>query len=330
MKSLSLAPVPVLPDGIVVPDAALRQDGVFSRAQARCEGWTDERMRRLIREGLWVPIAGSALRHREVEEGPWQLARAVRLTGGRVISHNVAGLLWQFEVPVRLTGIGRTQRVPQPVEAHRLEIPKEECVDVRGMLVTNPLRTLTDLLCTLFMPDGVTMLTDGFRRGLMSAADVREAVNRAHGRYGVTGARALAHSCRREPHSFLEWRYHGLMDRLGPGWTFNVDIYDDQGFVGRVDALHEASGTIVELDSRKFHGEERFQADRTRDQRLAALGYVVIRLTWDDVQHRPTDVVERIRRTVSLRSRVSTAARASISASRMPQGARLADQPPAA
>ena len=99
----------------------------------------------------------------------------------------------------------------------------------------------------------------------------------------------------------LEWRFHRLCDALGPGWRFNVDIHDEHGFVGRVDALHEATGTIVELDSRRFHGEDRFQTDRTRDQRLAALGFVVIRLTWDDVERRPMEIVERIRRTVAVR-----------------------------
>ncbi len=179
------------------------------------------------------------------------------------------------------------------------------CWATRGLTVTSPERTLRDLLCSLRVDVGVEMLTDAFRRGLLTARDVDTAVQRAHGRYGVTVARRLADTCRREPHSVLEWRFHQLCDALGPGWRFNVDVHDDQGFVGRVDALHDATGTIVELDSRRFHGEDRFQTDRTRDQRLAAMGHVVIRLTWDDVERRPMEIVERIRRTVAVRSRAA-------------------------
>jgi hypothetical protein len=176
-------------------------------------------------------------------------------------------------------------------------------LSTRGLKVTSPERTLRDLLCSLHVDAGVEMLTDAFRRGLLTAGDVDTATMRAHGRYGVTTARWLADSCRREPHSVLEWRFHRLCGSLGPGWRFNVDIHDEHGFVGRVDALHGATGTIVELDSRRFHGEDRFQADRTRDQRLAARGFVVIRLTWDDVERRPMEIAERIRRTVAVRGR---------------------------
>jgi hypothetical protein len=220
-----------------------------------------------------------------------------------VASHNTAGNLWQLQVPSVLHGIGHVERRPRPVVRHRLPLTAREVTEVRGLLVTTPDRTLTDLLCALGEEAGVAMLTDGFRRGLFTADEVHAAARRAHGRHGVTLARHLAGTCRREPHSVLEWRFHGLCDGIGPGWRFNVDIHDEHGLVGRVDALHEATGTIVELDSRRFHGEDRFQKDRTRDQRLAALGYVVIRLTWDDVEHRPMEVVERIRRTVALRDR---------------------------
>ena len=303
MRSMQLAPVPEIPDVIDVPEEARRQDGVFTRSQARAAGWGDRAQQRLIRQGLWVPVAGPVLRHQEVEPGPWQLARAVHLTGGLVASHATAGLLWQLAVPAALHGTGHVERRPTRVWVHRVPLTPGDVLNTRGLTVSSPGRTLCDLLCSLREDVGVEMLTDAFRRGLLTARDVDTATLRAHGRHGVTTARRLADSCRREPHSVLEWRFHRLCDSLGPGWRFNVEIYDEIGFVGRVDALHEATGTIVELDSRRFHGEDRFQTDRTRDQRLAALGFVVIRLTWDDVERRPMEIVERIRRTVAVRGR---------------------------
>jgi very-short-patch-repair endonuclease len=315
MRSMQLAPIPPIREGIDVPPEALAQDGVFTRSQARDAGWGDRAQRRLIRQGLWVPVAGPVLRHHEVVLGPWQQARAVDLTGGLVVSHATAGLLWQLAVPTDLHGTGHVERRPSRVWVHRIPLTPRDVLSTRGMTVTSPERTLRDLLCSLREDQGVAMLTDAFRRGLLTARDVDTATIRAHGRHGVTTARRLAETCRREPHSVLEWRFHRLCDALGRGWRFNVDIHDDQGFVGRVDALHDATGTIVELDSRRFHGEDRFQADRSRDQRLAALGHVVVRLTWDDVEQRPMEMVERIRRTVAVRSR---AARTPIPTSRRP------------
>ena len=285
-----------------MPEVARGRDGVFTRSQARAQGWSDLSQRHLLRAGLWVPIAGTVLRHATVELGPWQAARAVHLTAGLVVSHCTAGRLWGLTVPDGLHGIGHVDRRPRHVTVHRLPLARGEALTVRGMKVTSPGRTLTDLLCLLSESDTVQMLTDAFRRGLIHAADVRAATLRARGRHGVTRARHLAHTCRWEPHSHLEWRFHGLAEGLGPGWRFNVDVHDEAGFVGRVDALHRPTGTIVELDGRTFHGHDRFQADRTRDQRLAALGHVVVRLTWEDLELRPLECAERLRRTLARRS----------------------------
>jgi very-short-patch-repair endonuclease len=84
---------------------------------------------------------------------------------------------------------------------------------------------------------------------------------------------------------------------------FNVDISDGRGLIGPVDAFLEESGIVVELDGKRFHGPERFQLDRTRDQRLVALGYVVLRFTWDDLELRPDEVRAIIRRTIAERTR---------------------------
>lgn len=62
--------------------------------------------------------------------------------------------------------------------------------------------------------------------------------------------------------------------------------------VGRVDLL-VGRWLVLECDSRRHHTDAvAYQADRDRDRRLAALGFVVIRLTYADVIHR-WDQVER-------------------------------------
>jgi hypothetical protein len=288
-----------------VPVVAAAQDGVFTRSQARREGWSDGRQRRLIGSGLWVPITAHVLRHREVDEGPWQRARAVWLTGGMVVSHGTAGQMWGLLAPDGLHGTSRSSRRTTAVITHRADLPPSASVVVDGMRVTTPPRTVADLLCTCEPPASVAMACDALRRGILTTADLRMAAATARGRHGAERARFVAGTCAGRPYSVLEWHFHRRVGALGAGWRFNTPVHDAEGKIGDVDALHEETLIVVELDGHQFHGPDRFQADRTRDQRLAAAGYVVLRFTWDDLTHRPDDVIERIRRTMAHRTRLA-------------------------
>ena len=294
-----------IPGGLDLPAVAAAQDGVFSRAQARSEGWSDGRQRRLVRSGLWVPVTSSVLRHRETVEGPWQRARTVWLTGGMVVSHETAGQLWGLCVSGGLHGTSLSSRRTRAVTTHRAVLASSDTIDVDGLRVTAPPRTVADLLCALEPPDSVAMACDALRRGILSPDELKCAADAATGRHGAAQARFVARTCAGRPYSVLEWQFHRRVGALGPGWLFNTAVHDDEGEIGDVDALHASTKIIVELDGQQFHGPDRFQADRTRDQRLAAAGYIVLRFTWDDMINHPDDVVERIRRTMAHRARLA-------------------------
>ena len=55
--------------------------------------------------------------------------------------------------------------------------------------------------------------------------------------------------------------------------------------VGRVDLLVGAT-LIIEIDSRAHHLGAGYQTDRERDRNAVALGYTVIRVTYEDVVFR--------------------------------------------
>lgn len=149
------------------------------------------------------------------------------------------------------------------------------------------------------------MVCDALRRGILTTTGLRVAAQVATGRHGAARARFIARTCAGRPYSVLEWHFHRRVGALGNGWQFNTEVHDAEGAIGDVDALHAGTRIVVELDGQQFHGPDRFQADRTRDQRLAAAGYVVLRFTWDDLVNRPDDVIERIRRTMAHRSRLA-------------------------
>lgn len=292
------------PPGSERPDVAGDQCGVFTRAQARAAGWSDSRQRRLVRDGLWVSVAGSVLRHREVPEGPWQRAWAVALSG-RIPSHSTAAAIWGYAVPdasvhgIVQHGGGPTRRLVD----HRLPLSGSDVVRIVGMPITSERRTLIDLLCGQSVHASLGTVTDGLRRGLLDPSDLMSIAGVARGRTGARHARAIAESCAGAPWSVLEWRFQRMARSISNGWRFNVDVSDGRGVVGPVDAVHEGSGIVIELDGKRFHGPDRFQSDRTRDQRLAAMGYVVLRFTWEDLEQRPDEVLAIIRRTMAHRVR---------------------------
>jgi very-short-patch-repair endonuclease len=64
-----------------------------------------------------------------------------------------------------------------------------------------------------------------------------------------------------------------------------------------VDFLWPEHCLIVEVDGEAFHSHDRAtRRDRRRTNDLQLQGYVVLRLTWDDVNRRPDRVLEEIAR----------------------------------
>jgi very-short-patch-repair endonuclease len=188
-----------------------------------------------------------------------------------------------------------------------MRVDDAELTTLNGMVVTSPVRTVADVLCSMRVSRSIEVVTDGLRRGVLDVHTLQAAVRGARGRPGARRARFVVESCSDRPFSVLEWRFQRLVRGARRGWAFNTEVTDDAGPVGIVDALHAESRTVVELDGRRFHGEQRFQGDRTRDQRLAAAGYVVLRFTWDDIDRRPDHVREVVLRTIAVRSRSAPA-----------------------
>jgi very-short-patch-repair endonuclease len=308
MAGLTMLPRPVVPDDLEQPEVALAQDGVFTRSQARRAGWSDSRQRRLVRLGLWRALTPRLLVHHEVEVGPWQRARAVHLAGALVGSHLTAAGIWGFVAADALHGTADHPVAAPGVRVHRVALAPGDTVTVDGLRVTGPLRTIADLLCNTPELDAVATLTEAMSRGLLRGADVELAARRSRGRTGAPRARMVADGLRDEPHSVLEYLFHQRLRALGPGWRFHVQLHDERGIIGVVDAYHEPTGVVVELDGRTFHGADQFQRDRTRDQRIAAIGCIVLRFTWADLTTRPLEVVERIRRTMAARRPVARTA----------------------
>jgi very-short-patch-repair endonuclease len=232
---------------------------------------------------------------------------ATRAAKGSVASHRSAAYLWKLDVvgddPVDLV-VGQTSGLALTgVELHR---PKDRA-DLRpiywkGVPTTTAVRTLLDLgaVAPQAVAPGLEQLVI---RRILTVAGIQRAIaeHREHGRHGVTvldrAVRELTLGAK-PPDSVLEPVMGRLFERRRiDGWVFHLVVGGmelDFGFPEhRVD---------VEVDGWSSHStREQFERDRVRDAELGALGWLVLRFTWNQVTRRRAWVASRIAATLASR-----------------------------
>ncbi len=126
----------------------------------------------------------------------------------------------------------------------------------------------------------------------------------AYGRQGRTGIATLR-ACLEDwllgdapPDSALEIALARLVDRVGlPRPVHQLVVRDGSAFVARVDAAWPEAMLVVEVDGLHSHSTAgALQRDLDRQNRLVALGWTVLRFTWNDVIRRPQRVAAQIAR----------------------------------
>ena len=191
-----------------------------------------------------------------------------------VLSHTSAAALWQLLpqrgfVHVTVPGSHRSRA---GIRVHRSRTLFPSVVTRRdGIPVTAPSRTLADL------------------RRLLPQQQFAAALRQAE--FLQLPLDAVLESDRTR--SELEARFLALCRRHRlPQPEVNVPLGPFT-----VDFLWPAARPVVELDGYRAHaGRAAFEADRARDVELKALGYDVIRLTWQQVTARSTDLALAVRR----------------------------------
>ncbi|MGV3759428.1 MAG: endonuclease domain-containing protein, partial [Actinomycetota bacterium] len=174
-------------------------------------------------------------------------------------------------------------------------------VERAGLKVTDPVRTIVDLGLVLSTAAVSDALSRGLSTGLLTIAEVerlRDALGRP-GRNGTGVVRSIleARSLQSAPEeSLLERRFFDLTRRAGlPTPVLQHEVWEAGRFVARIDAAYPDLKIAIEVDGFGPHSSpEAFQRDRTRQNRLVALGWTVLRFTWDDVVRRPAEVARII------------------------------------
>lgn len=188
--------------------------------------------------------------------------------------------------PVLLLAGPETRMSPQPFrELVRSRVPDGEREVVDGVPVTTPLRTAFDIARRGDLQEGVRALDRLRSLGLVSESELsRFITERARWPGAGRARRALAFSSDRVEsgqESVLRtlWCEAGL-----PRPRSNAVVEDRDGrFVARVDVLDAEAGLVGEYDGAVHASARRRSADAARQERLEALGLVVVRATAVDV-----------------------------------------------
>ncbi len=229
-------------------------------------------------------------------------------------SHRTAAALWgvpgfpaDHRIDILRPADGSNARKGAVVHRSTL-IPEEHVTVHRGIPVTTPARTLMDLSAGIGARRLQTAVAETIRRGLCTDTGLRVVLARLGGR-GRPGTRRLRSVLdARDPAlptlSELEALARAVLVGAGvPEPTWQADISDEQGWIGRVDGLYAAARIVIELDSHEWHSQQTdVLEDARRDQRLIGAGFVVLRVRWSDLIHRPEAVIAHLQILLDARS----------------------------
>lgn len=294
---------------------------VFAASDARRAGMSRGQIEGRVSTGRWHRLRRGAFCLSEVwatstaDQRHVLLVRAVLAArndvGPVALSHTTAAVLLDLPAPrtalraVHLT-VPRTtaerSRRRGDVRQHIAGLLPAEIVSIDGLPVTRPARTVADCLRLLDPFDAVPIADAALHSRSTSAAAVEELLERQARWPRVEVARAtlaLADGRRETPlesQSFVVLHRHRL-----PPPVPQVKICDRRGrFVGRVDFAWLERGVVGEADGRAKYLADGdpvtvFDAEKERQQRLEALGLVVVRWNARDLVGDPPPMVERLR-----------------------------------
>lgn len=178
-------------------------------------------------------------------------------------------------------------------------LPSADLATSEGFVVTSVARTLVDLASISTQNRILHLFQYAIKEQLVTVSHLGACIRPLSrgGRRGIRASRlAMMTLFDEEPHdlSHLEIKFADLSARAGISGLvaqFQPPWYD--GRRGIVDFAIPELKIIVELDGRRWHSLQQDQFnDRNRDRIARRQGWIVIRYGWDEVVHRPEEVVE--------------------------------------
>lgn len=312
---------------------AVAGPGPFSRADLHAAGLADTGIRRALREGALhqvcygmyvagVPDTGPARTRAEHFERLAALhvlaVRGVlaRLGVPAVVSHASAAVLHGIDIwdlPIDHVHLTRNRssgaRQGRDLRLHVAPLSEAEVTVVRGIAVTTPARTAVDIARSVPFAPAVVVADATLRVSTTTRSDLRDAVRRAAGRYGVADAARVVEFADGRSASPGESRSRVVLHRHGisaPDLQHEVQGRDghhlatvDFWWGGRRPVVGEFDGEIKYgrlLQPGQEPGDVVVQ-EKIREDHLRELGPEVVRWTWQDLAE-PRWFLDRLRRRI--------------------------------
>lgn len=288
---------------------ASRRHGVVTRAEARTAGMSDQMIQTRLHCGLWRRLADGVYAIGEGSGYLTDLAAAVAVLPGAVVSHQSAGRLhrldWVSQTPLAVTVPSHTTHDFPGVVVHRTsDLRADQVVEVEGLPVTTVARTIIDLAAVLRVERLERVLDEALAARRCKVEDLSRhlAATARRGKPGVRALRPLvaAREGREVPTSLMErlaLRAFRSAELPEPICQFPAPWDRHQ----RVDFAFPDARLIVEVDGRRWHTRyDDFESDRRRDNAAVAAGWRVLRFTWDRLKADPDGICREIARVLAI------------------------------
>ena len=290
--------------------------GVFTSKEALRAGYRDEDIRSelssrrwaRLRKGVYVQtavLAAATPKDRHLLDA---VAVLLSLDSGPVLSHATAARLHDLVVPrsvgddVRVTDVVQWRR-GRGYRVARAALPGQDVQPWLSYGVTCPARTLVDCAREWSLTDGVIAMDAALHERKVGRRDLADAVLAASHRAGVATAARAYGLCDGRAESPLETRGRLAILAAGlPSPELQVELWDADGFVARVDGWYDDAAVALEFDGRvKYldprHGEpgDVLWREKRREDRIRALDVRTVRLAHADLGASWPHTVERLR-----------------------------------
>lgn len=290
---------------------ALKQHGVLSRIQALGLGLSPQAIDRCLRSGKLEAVFPAVYRLRGTEDTWEQRLMAAHLWLGwsSLVSHSAAAALWEFpgfsRGPIELSA--ESPKASRPgIRVHSVKDSLATvATTVAGVPVTNAGRTLLDIASTTSLEVLEEALEDAIRRKLTTISHLRwlAGSRRGKGAKGIASLRRLIDDIGSQPavtQSRFETRLFRLLRNARlPLPIKQYEVFDGSGFVARPDFAYPHVRLAIEADSYRFHsGQQVWENNLERRNRLTAFGWQIIHITWRQLHANPDKVLATLRATL--------------------------------
>lgn len=290
-------------------------------------GYTDSEIRTALSNGALVRLGRGSYAHGPAyvaldpdDQARLRIEAYATRTSALVVSHSSAARWHGLPVlapptPVHVIRPGRGgQRRTDEVHVHAGRLAETSRTVVDGVGVTDVATTVVDVARTELLASAVVTGDAALHRGLVTPAELRAALERAASRRGGPAARRAIRAIDGRAESPGESLLRlALVDPVLPGLELQIDIADESGrLVGRADGGYLADGVLLEFDGKIKYGrlrrpgetiQDAVLREKRREERLAELGWLVIRVTWGELRS-PGRLIRRVSAACAARRRL--------------------------